>query len=230
MLTRPSYRLPIRFDVAKLRADLALVDGTDWRPHFHKEDFSGEWSGLALRSLSGRVDDLFAHPGDPDDYRPTPLLEQCPSLQQVIAELGLQWRGVRLLSLGAGSRILPHRDRGLAYRFGELRLHIPILTGDAVEFVVAGERVVMAPGECWYCDFDREHSVVNSGSERRVHLVLDAPRDARSDELLADARMPPVTEFDAMDEDTQRRVAAQLQQRGDDTSLRLAAAILASLS
>ena len=51
--------------------------------------------------------------------------------------------------------------------------------------------VVMAPGECWYLDLDQEHSVVNRGHERRVHLVLDAVRDERCDQWLAGAEMVP---------------------------------------
>ena len=227
-----SYRVPVRFEVARLRADLAVADASFWRPHFHKEDFAGDWRGVALRSASGRADDLLAHPVEPSDFRATPLLERCPYFATVLDELAITLRGARLLSLGPGSRILPHRDRGLAYRFGEVRLHIPILTGDAVDFRVAGAPVVMAPGECWYLDLDQEHSVVNNGAERRVHLVLDGVRDERSDRLLAGAGMAPRaadTTGETMDEDTRRLVVEQLLRRDDETSRALAASIQATL-
>lgn len=231
------YRLPLRFDAARLQADLAVADASVWQPHFHKEDFAGDWRGVALRSASGRADDLLAHPLAASEYRPTPLLEQCHYFAAVIAKLALTLRGARLLSLGPGSQILPHRDRGLAYRFGEARLHIPIVSGAAVEFRVAGEPVVMAPGECWYLDLDQEHSVVNRGHERRVHLVLDAVRDERCDQWLAGAEMAPreaghgigAGSGDAMDEALRRQVLGQLLRRDDDTSRALAASIQASL-
>lgn len=223
------YRLPVHFDPARLRADLAVADSSAWSQHFHPRDYQGDWCGVALRSTSGRVNDLHAHPVPPQHYQATPLLAHCPYFRSVLAELGLTLRGVRLLSLGPDSTIRPHRDRGLAYRYGELRLHIPIITGNAVVFMVAGERVDMAPGECWYLDLDQEHSVHNAGAERRVHLVLDGVRDARSDQLLTAAGMGPREVVAPLDESTQRQVIAELQRRDDQSSRALAASMLASL-
>jgi len=52
-------------------------------------------------------------------------------------------------------------------------VHVPVLTNDHVDFIVAGERVVMRPGECWYVNVDQMHSVLNRGATRRVHLIID---------------------------------------------------------
>jgi aspartyl/asparaginyl beta-hydroxylase (cupin superfamily) len=66
-----------------------------------------------------------------------------------------------------------HRDYNLCLEDGELRLHIPITTNPEVRFMVAGKRVIMAPGECWYNDFTQPHSVHNDGDGDRVHLTID---------------------------------------------------------
>ena len=229
-----SYRLPVQFDAARLRADLAIADAWGWQQHFHQQDFSGDWCGVALRSASGRTDDLFAHPDLRQAYSVTPLLERCSYFREVLDHLGVTLRGVRLLGLGPGSLIRPHRDRGLAYRFGELRLHIPIITGDAVEFKLAGEVIAMRPGECWYLDFDQVHSVSTAGTDRRVHLVLDGLRDERSDHWLAASNMAPLgvadgTRNQALDERTRQLVVEELLRRNDEPSRTLAAALLASV-
>ena len=58
------------------------------------------------------------------------------------------------------------------------RLHFPIVTNDKVEFVVwepNGNRKVvnMKVGECWFLDTRKPHMVVNNGTEKRIHLVID---------------------------------------------------------
>jgi mannose-6-phosphate isomerase-like protein (cupin superfamily) len=55
-----------------------------------------------------------------------------------------------------------------------VRLHIPVVTNDAVDFRLNGERVVLEAGSCWYLRLSDPHSVANRGTEDRVHLVVDA--------------------------------------------------------
>jgi hypothetical protein len=73
----------------------------------------------------------------------------------------------------AGGHIREHRDAGLCLEQGLARLHVPIVTGDAVEFYLDRDLVTMAPGECWYLNFDLPHRVQNLGTTDRVHLVID---------------------------------------------------------
>jgi hypothetical protein len=80
---------------------------------------------------------------------------------------------VRLLRLSAGGQIREHRDEGLRMELGLARLHVPILTGQDVEFYLGAELVTMAPGECWYLNFDLPHRVQNLGTTERIHLVID---------------------------------------------------------
>lgn len=72
-----------------------------------------------------------------------------------------------------GGDIPPHRDMVGNVGFGGLRLHVPIITNDKVNFVVAGKKVVMGVSELWALDTSYTHSVSNFGSENRIHLVMD---------------------------------------------------------
>jgi aspartyl/asparaginyl beta-hydroxylase (cupin superfamily) len=84
---------------------------------------------------------------------------------------------VRFLRLGPRSRIREHRDFNLGLEDGEVRVHVPVSTGPAVEFLLDGERVEMGEGEAWYLDLNLRHSVVNGGDQPRVHLVVDCVVD-----------------------------------------------------
>lgn len=72
-----------------------------------------------------------------------------------------------------GGDIPPHRDMVGNVGLGGLRLHIPIVTNDGVNFIVAGAKVVMNPSELWALDTSYKHSVSNNGHENRIHLVMD---------------------------------------------------------
>ena len=57
------------------------------------------------------------------------------------------------------------------------------LWNDAVSFTLAGDAVVMRPGECWYLDLTKTHAATNTGSGPRVHLVIDAIVDPWLEDL-----------------------------------------------
>jgi hypothetical protein len=42
-----------------------------------------------------------------------------------------------------------------------------------MEFYLAGSRVVMGEGECWYLDLSQPHRLHNRGKTDRIHLVID---------------------------------------------------------
>jgi hypothetical protein len=77
------------------------------------------------------------------------------------------------LRLEPGAHIHEHTDIGDGWEMGRVRLHVPIVTDERVDFFVDGRRVVMRPGELWYCDFTRPHRVHNRSDVGRVHMVLD---------------------------------------------------------
>ena len=168
-----SYKLPFSFDAESLRADLARVPTGEWRAHFNKGYYEGEWKGLALRSTTGRANQLFTFAQETAEAVDTPVLERCRYFQQVLAAFECPVHAARLLSLSPGSKILEHRDDFMGFEEGLIRVHIPIITDERVEFFVDNRRLSMAEGEVWYIDFGLPHRVHNVSDKERVHLVVD---------------------------------------------------------
>ena len=183
-------RLPYSFDPAALAGDLSQVVNDDWTRHFVRQNYNGNWSAIALRAPAGETHPIRMIFSDPSatTFVETPLLARAQSFQKVLARFSCPLLSVRLMRLGPGSQIKPHRDLDLDADIGIARLHVPILTGPEVEFRLNGTPVAMRPGECWYLRLSEEHSVVNNGTVDRVHIVIDAEvNDWLMDELRAAA-------------------------------------------
>jgi len=178
-------RLPLAFDPALLAGDLGIALGREWTDHFHKEDYEGDWDVIALRAPKGASHPILQIAPNPGtkDYEDTALLDTCAYFRGVTAAFACPLKSVRLMRLKPNSVIKEHRDPGLSFEDGEVRIHIPITTNPDVEFRVNRARVEMAPGEAWYLRFADPHSVINRGSGDRVHLVIDATRNAWLEEL-----------------------------------------------
>jgi hypothetical protein len=215
-------KLPLHFDPHELLKDLRTCESMDWPCHFHTEDYSGLWSGLALRSASGKADDIYSHPGSAA-YADTPLLGLCPYIASILGVFECEMESARLLRLAPGAHIKEHRDVHTGYQFDVFRVHIPIQTSEQVRFLVGGQALEMREGECWYADFSRPHSVENCGATARVNLVLDCKRNDWSDKLFRQAGY----DFDAearnrqLDRATRAMVIAQLSEMKTDTAQRL---------
>ena len=169
-------RLPFGFHPALLARDLATLSGSAWVRHYVKANYEGDWSVVPLRGPAGErhpVRLIGAHPTC-RDFADTPLLDPCPYFREIMGSFKAPLRNVRLMRLTAGSVIKEHFDTDLSFEDGTVRLHIPVVTNDAVDFRLNGTRVVMEAGSCWYLRLSDPHSVANHGSEDRVHLVIDA--------------------------------------------------------
>ena len=178
-------RLPLRFDVDALRVAVASLPTDAWRPHFNTGYYEGDWSGIALRSHEDAFTPLAPGQGE---TRPT---AHCDAFWQAqLAELETALHSARLLRLGPGARIREHRDYDLGAPDGDLRIHVPIVTDDRVDFLLDGRKVPMQAGECWFLDLSRPHRVENHGGLARIHLVVDCARspwiEAQIDAGLAD--------------------------------------------
>lgn len=219
-----SHKLPLSFDPVPLAAEVEMISADEWRPHFNSQTYSGEWKVAALRSKGGVLERVEAHPSASGEFADTPILSRSPELQRVVRGFRCPTTAVRLLSLSPGAVVLEHRDRGLRLEDGEARLHIPVLSNRGVEFVLDGEPLPMAPGECWYINADLPHSVVNRGTTARVHLVIDCRVD---DWLLGQlpegaVRRDPVEQDGGVDADNWRQVVQALRLQGTEDSALLA--------
>ena len=168
-----SLKLPFRFDPERLTADLGLIAADEWVAHFNKGIYEGDWSGVALRSVGGQAMQLYPDPTATERFADTETLGRCPYYREVLAAFQCPLTSARLLRLRAGSSIAEHRDYRLGYEDGEVRLHVPIVTDPGVAFFLAGERVPMAAGECWYLNVNLPHRVENRSRIDRIHLVID---------------------------------------------------------
>lgn len=169
-----TLKLPFRFATDRLSADLARIQPSDWVRHFNKQEFEGDWSVAALRSVDGKAGQIYPDPtAGTERFADTPLMAACPYFQEAVGSLRCPKQSVRLLRLGAGSRIKEHRDHCLGFDDNELRIHIPVATNPEVEFYVSGERIVMREGEAWYINFNLPHRIYNGGGTDRIHLVID---------------------------------------------------------
>lgn len=183
------WRLPLTFDAVAMRAELTLLQPSDWPSHFNTDYHDGGWSGVALVSDDGDTARLYAEVAAGATGIATPLLARCPAMRAAIAELPGAVQSARLLRLAAGSVIREHRDYGLGLGEGAIRLHIPVVSHPDVEFYLDGVRVPMREGECWYLDFGLPHRVQNNSPRERIHLVVDCVVD---DQLRA--MLPTVAE------------------------------------
>jgi len=163
-LPQPFYRLPVCFDVQRLREELAALPPSAWVSH--PNGIPGNTS-LRLISVDGGENDNLRGP-----MRPTPHLQASPYIRQVLASFGVVWSRSRLMRLAPGAQVPEHADASYHW-YNRVRLHIPIQTRPEVKFHCDGQTVHMAAGEAWLFDNWRRHSVDNGSDQERVHLVAD---------------------------------------------------------
>lgn len=175
-LPRSFFRLPVRFDVERLAAEVDALPPTAWAPHPN-----GEAGNEAVRLIS-------VEGGDNEEVngamRMTAHLERSPYLRQVLASFGVVWSRSRLLKLAPGAGVPVHADIHHHW-FYRVRMHVPIRTRPEVRFTCDGETVHMAAGEAWVFDNWRLHRVENASSIARIHLVADTSGNAAFWELVA---------------------------------------------
>ena len=226
-------QLPFQFDAEKMKQELQQLQSVQWPLHYQVKHYEGEWSAFSLRSTTGDEGNVFISPTDQAQYRDTPLLQKTPYIKQVLSQFHFPLEAVRLLKLSPGSIIKEHKDDGLYYEKGAIRLHIPIHTNSAVEFKVDGENIIMKEGECWYCNFNRPHSLANRGSSDRIHLVIDGLVNDWVSQLFERSDLPVKKESEIAegpDEKTTREIILNLRSQHNETANRLADEMEAALN
>ncbi|HEY8682606.1 MAG TPA: aspartyl/asparaginyl beta-hydroxylase domain-containing protein, partial [Rhodanobacter sp.] len=186
-LSVPFVQLPLQFDAQRLSAEMRVFDRMCWREHPQK--FPGNFA-LPLISVNGDPNiDAINGP-----MRPTPYLEQCPYLIQVLHRIGAVWGRTRLMKLSGHAEVMPHADTSYYWR-ERARVHVPIVTKSTVRFICGEGEVNMAPGECWIFDTWRNHQVINADEDERVHLVADTVGSEGFWEMVNRGRAPGNGDF-----------------------------------
>jgi hypothetical protein len=128
---------------------------------------------LPLRSQGG--DPARTDPGGPGlaEFEDTVFLREAPYLAEVLAALPCELRSARLLSLVPGGSVAEHVDAHHGFQYGQVRLHVPVVTNPRALLFIEGQQYHWPAGQLWYGDFGRRHAIRNSGATERIHLVVD---------------------------------------------------------
>ncbi len=163
-LARHFYRLPVRFDVERLRAEVEALPAEAWSRH--PNEYEGNTAARLISVGGGQNDQVSG------EMRPTPALLASPYIQQVLASFSTVWSRSRLMRIAGGGSVPQHSDMNYHW-FHRVRVHIPVITRPEVRFHCGDQDVHMAAGEAWIFDNWRPHKVLNPVSDARVHLVAD---------------------------------------------------------
>jgi hypothetical protein len=183
-LPKSFFRLPVRFDAARLRAEAEALPESAWSRHPQVHDGN---TAARLITVGGGENDAVT-----GEMKPTPALEASPYIQQVLASFDTVWSRSRLMRIAGGGSVPQHSDMNHHW-FHRVRVHIPVVTRPEVRFHCAGESVHMGAGEAWIFDNWREHRVENPTAEARIHLVADTAGTSAFWRLVAKGR---TTDFD----------------------------------
>lgn len=174
-VAKDRVRLPISFDVSKLRADVQALDLDDF---IH-------YNVLPLRAPAHLVDPSAKPPPPAEDYADgswtdwldTRALRESQYLSTVVNTFRQHTNVtlVRLLRLEAGGIINEHTDPtlGLEIPKSVIRLTIPIFSDETVSFYLNDQVVPMKPGECWYLRLCDPHRIDNTGDVERINMTID---------------------------------------------------------
>jgi Aspartyl/Asparaginyl beta-hydroxylase len=216
-------QLPFQFNAQKLQGETERIAAKHWQLHYQTRHYTGGWSAIPLRSVNGNTESIIVSPEDNAMYADTPFLLQSPYLQEVLSCFQCSLKAVRLLKLDAGAVIKEHKDAELAFEHGEIRIHIPVVTNELVDFILDKERILLHEGECWYMNFNLPHAIENRSTVARIHLVIDAVvNDWVKNLFIQSSLQKKEIDEPGMDEATRKQVIAQLRLLGTDTANRLA--------
>lgn len=217
-------RLPFDFDVEALQQDLQRIQNPVWLDHYNDSAHQKRWACLPLRSLGGSMQAIVAQ--NEGNFMDTPLLAECPYFQQVLAGFACKTTAVRLMTLAAGGRILPHSDPGGGFEDGVARLHIPIITDPRVLFHIDGETIHFSAGHTWYMNANCTHAVDNNSDIERIHLVIDCIPNDWLRQVFVDAgwvpNPPPKYGDPGITDDNVAAVIAQLSSSDNTQAQQLA--------
>jgi hypothetical protein len=168
-------KLPLVFDVERLKQEVAQFDDGAWQPHPGKHPGN---TALPLISYLGEDNDDFH-----GRMQETPHLQSCEYVRQVFGVFGEVFGRSRFMRLAGGCEVPEHVDANYHWH-RSLRIHVPVLTNEQVIFHCGDQQVNMKAGECWVFDSWLRHKVVNHSNETRVHLVLDTAGSSRFWDIL----------------------------------------------
>ncbi len=163
-------------DIARLREAVLAIPETTWDAE--NADKPNRFEALdrtrhiVFRFVSD-FQDWRSHYARPlwDTWRE--LLE--PVLAQAVVPYGYargEFPRVMLARMAPGGVIKPHRDANPAAKWPH-KIHVPLLTNDAVTFFIDGVGYHLAEGEAVEVSNMAVHAVENAGTTDRIHLIFE---------------------------------------------------------
>ena len=168
-------KLPLTFDVEKMKAEVQNMNLNSFI----------YYNVIMLRAPAFQVDPSIPMPEMSEDYADgswtdwlnTKDLNNCPYIKSIVEyfQEHTTVNLVRILRLAAGNVVKEHTDPtlGLQIEKSMVRLTIPIIRNEEVEFYLNGTTIDMKPGECWYMRLTDPHKIINNSPEDRVNLTID---------------------------------------------------------
>lgn len=163
--------LPLKLEPARLRAELFALKSR-FRAYENPLNI-GPALVLPITAPGGRQSGFLDHYPGLSPFLPTIDLKRSKWLRLALDQLPCPKFSVRLIELPPGSGLRPHRDNWRNFRYGILRLHIPLQTNRQAWIRIGDMRMHWPAGTYWYGDFSKEHEVRNEGHSSRTHLVAD---------------------------------------------------------
>ena len=173
------------YDVSDLQKRVNSFTEAQWlRESWRRENFEVHRSTQSIYLVmdeDGRHTDPTEHPALEENQDVLqPLLDfvrgqfgqTSESLESHDNESSGYFARMLFVKLIAGGSIPPHHDTGPSMRRSH-RIHLPLVTNDGVEFYVGDTTRNLLPGEIWEINNRRRHSVINKGTEDRIHMIMD---------------------------------------------------------
>jgi hypothetical protein len=174
-----AVKLPREYDAERLQKELTELN-KQYNPVLHFSDtHDGGWNAISLVSRGGSVEEADLKGDEP--YRETEALKMAPYFKELLDSIPCEKHRCRILGLEPGKKIFWHFDAAESIDYNRVRIHVPIITNEKVDFWLGHTRWAWKPGELWYGDFSFPHYIHNRSDQRRVHLVMDV---LISDELM----------------------------------------------
>lgn len=177
------FRLPVRFDQARLQRELSQFDRMDWEPH--PASAVGDAS-ITMVSIGGTSNHDFAISGQ---SKSTVFLERCPYLRQALASLENPVSRCRVTRL-AGNARMPARKNWNYHWFRHMPVYVPIATDPETRLFCGDGSIHMAAGDAWTFDHTLPHWMVNESSQDCIHLVVEIKRSSAFEKMLTTAGQP----------------------------------------
>ena len=86
--------------------------------------------------------------------------------------------------LVSGGIIMPHFDNHPSFLIGH-RIHVPITTNSRVRFMIDGKPYRFEVGKAYELNNQKQHSVMNKGSEDRITFIFDYIPEEKLDAVKA---------------------------------------------